>query len=173
MSKNNPKRTYRYNLFWWGLFWAMGFLLFVLLLGSVGLNLGQLGGLWDYVRVAIIVLVMLPLGCLCILTPVYTKVVLSPQELEYHTLACVITVEWENLINMGPVTDLAGRTVWLVLQECDVVPRGWVKFAFWDAVKNTIRQGIPLARFGRLSWRPLKLDIERYAPQLLTATPTK
>lgn len=127
---------------------------------------GQLG-LLDCVGLVFVVLLMLPFGLFAFLSPLLTRVTVSAEGLEYHTLAAIVKSNWRDLVNVGAVRHpYAGSSKMFVSEQPRIILRKWAKHAPWNVRRGTAVTGIPISHFGGFRGRQLETDIRRFAPHL-------
>jgi hypothetical protein len=92
-----------------------------------------------------------------------TRIITSPEGIEYHELAHSVTTTWDNVQRIGIVPGL-GAAEGLLLRRPALQVRKGMAWAVKEQVHGRI---IPLTPFG-LFWRESDLgeDIKRYAPHV-------
>ena len=127
---------------------------------------GRLSALGD-AGMAMVVLLMFPFGLLILLLPLTVKFVVSPQGLEYHTLAGVFRADWGTTLRLIRYrSHSTGTDVVLIVQYTGYSLRGWTRYAPWDVLRGATDQPIFISQLGRSHGRQVMADILRYAPQL-------
>jgi len=164
-------RTHYYTLSWWILFLSMGSLIEAMVLIVFIANLADLvGGKLPFREVLSLVLLLLlivPTGAIALIAPFATKIVLSPQGIEYRTLAYVFRSGWGDLVNVGfRHMGRPGRSLVLKSQKAEVVLRQWAYLLPGDIRRHALRRGIPISWFGSDKGRQLLSDLREMAPHL-------
>jgi hypothetical protein len=168
-----PKqRTHRHSPSWWIGFLLFGMLVVVIFVLTVVQSAtraisGELS-LLGYAGLLLAVVLLLPTGLALLVTPFVVKVVVSPQELEYHTLAYILRVKWEAIESVVRTEfGAAGAQTLLVPLRPIVVLRWWARFAPWDVQDAAASIGVPISMFGGFRGGNLKADLRRFAPHLV------
>lgn len=164
-------RTHYYTLPWWILFLSMGSLIEAMVLIVFVANLVDLvSGRLPFTEVLSLVLLLLlivPTGAIALIAPFITKIALSPQGIEYHTLAYVFRSEWRDLVNVGfRHMGRPGRSLVLKSQRPEVLVRPWASLLPGNIRRHAIRRGIPISWFGSDKGRRLLTDLREMAPHL-------
>ena len=164
-------RTHYYTLPWWVLFLSMGSLIEAMVLIVFVANLADLvSGMLPFREVmslVLLILLIVPMGAIALIAPFATKIVLSPQGIEYRTLAYVFRSEWGDLINVGfRHMGRPGRSLVLKSQKPEVVLRRWANLLPGDIRRHAIQRGIPISWFGSDKGRQLLSDLREMAPHL-------
>ena len=175
-----PGHTYRLPLWRWFVLLGLG----VIFMGAAaGLGIfawGELlaglrpgsdsSSLFLVIAASLLGALFLALGLTLLLAPFFTKLVLSPAELEYHTLAAVVRSDWPDLEKIdAPSAQYQAEAIVLASRQPRVSPRAWTKFVPWNAAPGAAQNGIVLSQFGKLHGRQLEAEIFGFAPRL---TPT-
>ncbi len=191
------RRTHRFTPMWWLGLLSMGSLYGVIVIGTLVKSypdvLAGRMGLVDYLGLLFVILGMFPWSILTLMTPFVSKIVVSSQGLEYHTLAYVLESDWQSLVLVGDVErGFAGTATVLSSQEPRVLVRKWAKRVPWDVgrkhsrrtlvlgpsfprekfqvfpvkIHNPAGRAIPISWFGGFGGRALKADIRKLAPHL-------
>jgi hypothetical protein len=166
-------RTHRFTpSLWIGRLLAGGSLT-LLAVATVVANYGDLiagnVSFMGYAGLFLVVPYLFSIGVYLLAMPIVTRIVTSPQGLEYHTLTYIIQVDWQEIgqLSKGEIT--CHRTCAIepqAIQLPNIQPRRWTRFVRLDVQKRAIKQGIPLYKFGGYRGRWLMADIRTYAPHL-------
>jgi len=166
-------RTHRFTPSLWIGFLLLGVAVTLLAIGTVVYNFDDLIGgqmsLLDYIAFFLMLPFMISWGVFFLATLIFTKVVTSPQGLEYHTLAYTIKVNWQEIKNL-PNDETARQQASVSEPQASpcshVEPRRWTRLVGVDVEKRAMKQGIPLYMFGGYRGCQLMADVRKYAPQL-------
>ncbi|MFN2184101.1 MAG: hypothetical protein ACK2UA_19365 [Anaerolineae bacterium] len=169
----SPWRVHRFTPFW-GIAGALiGISTTLLAIGAFVYNFGDLTSgnltLLDYAGLFLVVPFMFCSGVYFCAMVIVTKIVTSPQGLEYHTMAYVVRIDWEEIKKLPKDEILRRRDSRIQPREIDfpqIAPRRWTEFVKLNARKQAIDRGIPLYQFGGYRGRRLLAEIRKYAPHL-------
>ena len=113
---------------WFGYILIGAFLLF-LVIGTVFvsvLNIFSDTSILDYVGIVILFAVVLPLALVLLARPFFTRMIVKPEGIEYHSTFFVLQADWKNLKNIGYVQKTtAGKTLVVVPKAGNLIYRKW------------------------------------------------
>ncbi|HSD84597.1 MAG TPA: hypothetical protein VLG46_12095 [Anaerolineae bacterium] len=164
--------THRYTPIWWLLFLGVGALCEVIVFGTLAKNLthaiaGNMN-LVEYAGLLFVVVCMLPSGIVVLLGLFTTKIVVSPQGMEYHTFAAILRASWQDIVNLGNMGyGYMGTGIIFIAQNPEIRVRTWAKYLPWNVADGIARQGIPVFHFGGFRGQRLQSDLRRFAPHLI------
>ena len=125
----------------------------------------------DYAAFFLVITLLLCWGVFLLAVLVVTKIVTSPQGLEYHTLFYIVKIDWQELKALprdkaAAVRRNVSEAESRASEFPQIAPRRWTGIIGLDAKKQAVKNGVPLHRFGGYRGRQLMADIRRYAPHL-------
>lgn len=164
--------THRCTPAWWLLFLSVGALCEVITFGTLAKNFANaIAGnmnLLDYAGLLFVVVCMFPFGIVAVLMPFTTKIVVSPQGMDYHTFAAILRASWQDIVNLGNIHhSYIGTGTIFIAQNPEVSVRNWARRLPWNVADGIARQGIPVFQFGGFRGQRLRSDIRRLAPHLI------
>lgn len=154
-----------------GVLITIGILPLVLLLPSLWESLIELNNTASRLSVAaallIFVLLFLLLGITLILHPLYCRLTVTSEGLEYRVFFGNLKSSWVDLykVNVPTPTYQPGAVV-LASRKPQVHLHGWTRILPWNIGKGFISNGIHLSQFGKMPGSPLEADLYTFAPQL-------
>lgn len=171
---NSTAKTHRFTPSLWITLALLGIFNVLLAIGTLIYNFGDLmpGNGTTLLDCAVLVFVVLLLflgGVYFCATVVVTKIVTSPRGLEYHTMAYVVRLDWQEIRKAPKDEIMRHRDARVRPREIDfhqITPRRWTEFVKLNARKQAIDRGIPLYQFGGFRGRRLLAEIRKYAPHL-------
>jgi hypothetical protein len=120
----------------------------------------------DYGGLLILVFLVFPFGIVVLVTPFLSKIVVSPEGLEYYTVAYIIRLNWADVVDAVYRTNgYMDKTTILIPRHFEVIERAWAKLVPWD-LAYVMSEGIPISRFGGFRGKRLKSDIQKFVPHL-------
>jgi hypothetical protein len=164
--------THRYTPSWWLLFLGVGAWCEIIAVGTMVKNFGNaLAGnmnLLEYAGLALIVPGMFLFGLIAFLLPLSTKIVISPQGMQYHTFSAILNANWQDLVNLGNIRySYMGTGTIFIAENPEIIVRNWARHLPWNVANGIAQQGIPVFHFGGFRGQRLQADIRRFAPHLV------
>jgi hypothetical protein len=165
------RRVYRYKPSWWFGFLSVGILLVAFTIAVVMLNYPDIAAgemsFSYYLGLLLIISGMLAFGILMLLAPFVTKIVISPQKIEYHAWIGSMESSWESLRYIGVVPYARGIDAEVLLpSEANVYLKPWAKIVPRRIIDDVLGRGIPISWFGGFRSHRLKADIRDFAPHV-------
>jgi hypothetical protein len=114
----------------------------------------------EYIIIAFIVLLLIPIGLLTFIYPFVTKIIVKTQGLEYHGLTYVLSVDWKDLVNIGYVKDTyVGKTLVVIPQGGKLQIRNWAMPLQEILVKHPQELQILVSQFGTSDGHSFENDV--------------
>ena len=160
------RRTYYFRTSWWFVFGFWGSLCIwgaTSLLGEISIQTQT--SLLEKLGFVAFVIMFIVLGIWAIAILFTSKIILSPDGVEYHTLGAVIKARWQDVkVPIRPgATD---GNFSLYASKPEIRLRSWTRFAPWDAQKgstyNLAHDGIPIYQFGGINPQKMIADIHHF-----------
>lgn len=123
-------------------------------------------GLLGFLMLPFLLLGVLPFGLFMLITPFITKVIVSPQGLEYYVQGGVIEADWHSFQEAHVAYVESVKTLRLVPTKMNVRLNWFGKLVPWYDEGKLIKSftdGIPISWFGG---QRLESDIQEFAPRL-------
>ena len=167
-------RTHFYTPCWWIASVLIGTLAEVIGGGTLIKNYPYLppheNELSYYFGLLVTLFLVIPFGILLFVQLFSTKIIVSPQGIEYHTIRYVLWPNWSDLMNVGAVSfGYASSSIALVSLHPQIRMHRWAKSLPWrwqpTVAENQIPI-IPISWFGGFFGRRLRSDIRKFAPHL-------
>jgi hypothetical protein len=161
------KRIYHYKVSRWLLFLIWGSLCLGLAIFTFAKNIRSVldgsQGIFGYIGLPIIVIGFTSFGILSLAIPFTSKIILSREGIEFHTIAVVLKSKWANL-KVGVLRDASGKSITLIPSNPEIKLRSWAQHAPWNVKEGVISLGIPISQYGGFSSSQVVEDIKRFAP---------
>jgi hypothetical protein len=109
---------------------------------------------------------MMLLGLLCQIITFTSKIIVSSEGMEYHSLASIVKLRWSD-VKVHIHQNSSIQTVSLRVSNPEIKLRFWTRYVPWDTYKgsreNLVHRGIPIWQFGGFAPRRLVDDILRFS----------
>ena len=172
---DNSHHTHRFALKAWVFSFILSFFLLFLSCSVLFIKVPQFtfgqSDFSDYLTIAFMVFLLLPLGILLLIIPFATKIVVRVNGLEYQGPTFVLTVEWKDLLNIGYVKNTpAGKTLVVVPQGGKLEHRNWTMPFGNILAKKPQDIQILVSQFGSADGHSFETDILVNVTQLVALT---
>jgi hypothetical protein len=163
------RSTYGFRTSWWIMLVVWGLLCFwqviVFVVDAGPASTGGIPLIVETLLFSLYAILCLLMGFLSIGGALSSKIIISPEGIEYHTLAAIVSSSWEN-VTASVRKESTGENIYIHILNPEIRLRSWTRFAPWDVHKGVKKNGIPLSSFGGSKPNKLVEDIHRFAPQL-------
>ena len=167
--KNVETQTFRYKIIQWLLFIIWGILCLGIAIGTMVKNFPDLLAgefrVLDYIGFVFVLITFFPFGLLSFAAPLFAKIVVSAQGIEYHTISAVVKAKWSDL-TIGVTQSSSGSSKTFISTQSEIKLRSWAKHVPWDVTSGAKQLGIPFSQFGLFSSQRLLACIDFHAPHL-------
>lgn len=170
MSENKEQRVYYYNTTWCCILLVFGSLFIwgaIYMIQEVQFYPFTSFRNWFLNIVGSLLLAdMFLIGSFCLIALLTSKIVVSSEGIEYHSVASVAKFRWSDVkAHIPKNSSIEGVSIHV--SNPDIHLHFWTHFVPWDAEKGTRynlnHRGIPISQFGGFASNRLVDDIRRFS----------